>query len=437
MNADSKLNDTDVIVVGGGLAGLATACYLGRAGARVVLFEKASCLGGRAATQEHDGFLFNRGIHALYTGGATEEVLRELGVAYSGGSPKETFVLDGKKIDLFPSGPVSLLRTRVLGFGDKLALVRLLRSVPGLDAHALRHVSVQTWLEQSVKNNSVRRFIASLARTFVYSADLDLVSAEVFVKKLQVQLKHKVIYIDGGWQTLIAGLRKVAEAAGVGIETGVSVERVIIEEGRARGIRLHGGEVVRASAVVVATNPREAVRLVGEDASPALGKAVCNLVPAQIACLDVALQRLPVPKYPVVQDIQRPLFMSVQSLYSSIAPEGMALAHTFKQLDPGQTTADPHEDERDLEALLDRVQPGWRDLVVKRFFLPRIDAVGALPTAKSGGFEGRPGPQAANISGLYLAGDWIGSEGFLSDASTASGREVARMLLQGGLARKS
>lgn len=47
----AEFTQTDVIVVGGGLAGLATASYLARAGLDVMLFEKSSCLGGRAATQ--------------------------------------------------------------------------------------------------------------------------------------------------------------------------------------------------------------------------------------------------------------------------------------------------------------------------------------------------------------------------------------------------
>src|SRR5262249_57979689 len=57
---------TDVAVVGGGLAGLAAAAYLGRAGRKVTLFERSRSLGGRAATHENGGFRFNIGPHALY-----------------------------------------------------------------------------------------------------------------------------------------------------------------------------------------------------------------------------------------------------------------------------------------------------------------------------------------------------------------------------------
>src|SRR5262245_20907815 len=78
----------EIVVAGGGIAGLTAATYLARGGARVRLFERAQALGGRGASQEKSGFVFNIGPHALYRGGPAEEVLRELGVAVAGRSPK-------------------------------------------------------------------------------------------------------------------------------------------------------------------------------------------------------------------------------------------------------------------------------------------------------------------------------------------------------------
>jgi phytoene dehydrogenase-like protein len=426
---EQKPAQTEVAVVGGGIAGLTTACFLARKGAQVTLFEKAPTVGGRGATRESGAFRFNRGIHALYTGGAASRVFEELGVSYGHGTPKETFILDGGELRPFPTSPSQFLRTDLLGARDKMALVRFFAGLSRARPTDLAGTTLQEWLDEKVRRPRLRMLIYSLAYPLVYTSALDLVSAEVFVDKFQRALKHPVHYVDGGWQVLVDGLREVAERAGTRVVNGARVEAVEVEGGRARGVRLRDGSGVRASAVVLAVSPRDASKLVGGAEHQALRSVVDRLVPARVACLDVALGSLPSPGIPVVQDLGAPRFMTVQSLYSRVAPEGSALIYTFKQLDP-RTPGDPREDERDLEDLLDAAQPGWRDVLIDRQYLPRIEAVGALPIAESGGFAGRPGPRVPGIVGLYLAGDWIGPEGFLVDASAASARSAARSVLE-------
>ena len=72
-------------------------------------------------------------------------------------------------------------------------------------------------------------------------------------------------------------------------------------------------------------------------------------------------------------------------------------------------------------------------MLVKRIYLPRIEAISLLPTVSSGGLTGRPGIQVLGVSNLYLAGDWIGNDGYLADASLVSARQVASLLIQNGL----
>jgi phytoene dehydrogenase-like protein len=424
-----KPAQTELVVVGGGIAGLTAACFLAREGAEVILFEKAPNVGGRAATRESGGFLFNRGIHALYTGGAASQALEELGVSYGHGTPQETFVLDEGNLRPFPTSPARFLRSDLLGAGDKMALVRFFVGMGRARPRDLAGTSLKEWLDAKIHRPRLRRLVNSLAYPLVYTSALDLVSAEVFVDKFQRALRHPVHYVDGGWRVLVDGLREVAESAGACMVNDARVEAVEVEGGRARAVRLRDGSVVRASAVILATGPRDASMLVGGGEHPALRQLVDRLVPGRVACLDVALKRLPATDVPVVQDLGGPRFMTAQSLYSRVAPQGAALVYTFKQLDP-RKPGDPHEDERDLEDLLDAVQPGWRGVLVDRQYLPRIVAVGALPTAESGGFAGRPGPTVPGLENLYLTGDWVGPEGFLIDASVASARSAARLALE-------
>jgi phytoene dehydrogenase-like protein len=413
------------------MAGLTAACYLARAQIDVTVIEKASYLGGRAATQDFDGFRFNRGGHALYTGGAASRILEELSVSYEYGIPKRTFVMQGGKPSPFPADLLGFLRADLLNAVDKLALVRLLVALGAAKPQALANTSVQGWLDYNIRRPQLRRLMTALARTFVYSTALDLVSAELFVEKLQRALRHPVHYVYGGWGTLVDGLRVAAERAGARIVSNTYVDSVELDDGRARGVRLRDGSHVRASAVVVATSPRDAAKLVDGGEHPVMCQIVEGLIPARIACLDVALERLPVPDRPVVQDLDGPRFMSAQSVYSRVAPEGAALIISFKQLDP-RYPGEPHEDERDLEDLLDAAQPGWRGALVRRQYLPRIEAVGALPDAREGGFAGRPGPRVPGLDNLYLAGDWVGSEGFLVDASMASAHRAAELVMEDG-----
>ncbi len=152
------------------------------------------------------------------------------------------------------------------------------------------------------------------------------------------------------------------------------------------------------------------------------------MVPVHIACLDVALERLPNSRAPVVFDMQQPRFITAQSTVARIAPDGGAVIHLFKELDP-RTPTDQHEDLAELEALLDQVQPGWREVVVERRFLPRMLGSSMLPLATQGGLAGRPAHRSQDVPNMYFAGDWVGPRGYLVDASFDSARESAHLIL--------
>ena len=61
------MNPLDVIVVGGGLAGLSCARSLLRAGLRPLVLEASDAAGGRVRTDRVDGFLLDRGFQVFLT----------------------------------------------------------------------------------------------------------------------------------------------------------------------------------------------------------------------------------------------------------------------------------------------------------------------------------------------------------------------------------
>jgi phytoene dehydrogenase-like protein len=419
---------TKAIVVGGGLAGLTAAAYLTRGGVAVTVFERAQKFGGRAQTGTRQGFSFNLGPHALYSRGPAAAALRELGVTYTGKLPalSGAYAIRGRAKQTLPQGLVSLLTTGLLGLTAKLEMARLLGALAKIDASRITRLSVSEWLAQTLRQAESRQLVEALFRLTTYANEPERMSAGVALAQLQMGLSSGVLYLDGGWQSLVDGLRAVAEKSGVKFVAGAKVEQV--EYGaRAQGVRLADGSHYEASAVIVATSPAEAAALVQQNA--VLRRLVDSLTPVKAACLDVALRRLPQPRIGFALGIDRPLYLSVHSLTAKLAPEGGALIHVAKYLgsNPGDN---PAEVEAELEEVLDLIQPGWRDVLVERQFLPKMIVSHALATAAEDGLSGRPKPDVAGVEGLYVAGDWVGAEGWLADASVASAKQAATLILQ-------
>ena len=433
MRGDSAMKnrakqDVDVAVVGGGLAGLASAVYLARAGRSVVVLERSSQLGGRAITQQQSGFSFNLGPHALYRGGAGAKVLGELGIETSGGEPPaEGRALYRGALERLPAGPWSLLTTGLLGLPAKIEYGRLFAGFAKIDPAPLYNVSLEQWLAANVRRPLVSELMQAIVRLTSYANDPQRISAGFAIAQAQLALKG-VEYLDHGWQTLVDGLRRAAEAAGARVVTGARVAMIERDEA-IRRVRLEDGSTVAPSDVIIAAAPKVAAELVERSDETALRSWADDARPVRAACLDIGLSHLPNPRTRFVLGIDQPLYLSVHSTVARLAPEGGAMIHVAKYLAP-DGGADPKTVEGELEELLDLAQPGWRDLVVERRFLPNLVVVNDLATADGSGLIGRPGPEVPGVGNLYVAGDWVGSEGWLSDASLASAKRAAECILR-------
>ena len=206
-------------------------------------------------------------------------------------------------------------------------------------------------------------------------------------------------------------------------------------------MRLADGSAIEADAVLIAAGPDTAAELLDGAAGAAARGWADAATPVRAACLDVGLARLPRPRATFALGIDRPLYLSVHSAVADLAPAGGAMIHVLKYLPTGGGEA--KADERELEGLLDLIQPGWREAVVEHRFLPSMLVTNDLPTAANGGLRGRPDVAVPHADGVYVAGDWVGPEGMLADASLASARRAAEAIVataaarQGGRMRES
>jgi len=398
--------DWDVLVIGAGLAGLAAGATATEAGFATLVLD-AHVPGGRARVTKKDGFVFNRGAHALYKGGAGWDVLRSLEIEPQGSSPPlgRYQALAGGELHLLPTSPGSLQRTTLLGRKDKEAFAALLARLLLLHPQRYAGASVSQWIAAADLGPAAAAAVTALVRLTTYASDMNTFAADAAVAQLQ-RAASGVVYLDGGWAQLIARLAALCQ-----VRTGIKVVGVACAAGRVE-VATSSGPLTARSVIIAAGRPAAAIRLLPAD--PGWG----DLGPeVTAACLDAGLRRVPDPGY--VLGVDAPVYASVQSPPARQAPAGQAVVAAIRY---GATEA--KADRAVLQAHLARAGVKEEDVVTSRF-LPRMVVAGTAPIAARGGLGGRPAVGATGLPGVYLAGDWVGPTGLIADAALASGQAAA------------
>lgn len=397
-----ETNADQVVIAGAGLAGLAAAATAAQAGARVLILDEKSP-GGRARTDEMDGFRFNRGPHAVYAGGAGRRVMNRLGVRPATHIPP----LRGARV-LAGGGLHSPLSRRVLGARAAAQLTAAFTRISRTSRADCPSISTRGWLASLDLTPRAAAMLEFIVRVTSYVADLDAMPADLAIGQLRMALRG-VGYPDQGWQALVDGLLKSATDAGAELRAHTPVTGISGEPG-AWVVRTLSGEEVPAAAVVVATGtPAGTRRLLPADPGwDGLGPEVTA------ACLDLGVRHT---RTRLTFGIDEPLYLSPHAPGGKLAPAGTGMVHVARY---GATSADA--DRARLEAFAATAGIAAGDIVTSRF-LPKMTVATALPAVGTG-LAGRPSVAVEQTPGLFVAGDWAGPAGWLSDASLASGEQA-------------
>lgn len=398
------------VVVGGGLAGLTAAIQLASSGASVTVYEQSRTVGGRAITRHFGDYAMNLGPHAFYRAGLMRAQFDAWSIPYCGSPPGRgnSFVIENGARHSFALSVTGLLRCRVLKFWDKLSLGRILKKIQNKPDVGTTE-SMAAWIERSGESHHVRLFLAALTRLTTYVADLDLLNAGAALRQMRLALAQSVLYLDGGWENLIRSLVEKAKSLNVAICPSCPV--ACVKEGV---VILHGNRRIHAEGIILAVSPDTVEQLTGERLPPRIA--------ARAACLDLGLRREPPQAGVFGLGLDEPIYVSAHSEYASgLAPKGGAMVHLAMYLKHGQSC-----ERKMLERTADVVLPGWRQEVAVSRFLPQMTVMHGIPISG----RSRPAVDTLRLSGVMLAGDWVGSEAMLADAAVASGLAAARALEQ-------
>ena len=376
--------------------------------------EAAPELGGRAQTRVLDGFCFNQGPHALYLAGALKAALDELGVSAPGGGPllKDGLALWGEETYPLPVGPGEADIAPSLSAADTRCLAETFGRIGAGDyggpGRPLRAFT-------AALPAAVGAVIEALVRNSTYSHAPEEIDAKAALDQLRLGYRG-VSYVDGGWRTLVAGLEGAAAAAGAVLRREQPIAALRRE--RERWLVEAAGVTERFEAVIIAASPEVSRQLVSNSAE--VTAAALAAQPVRAMTLDLGLQAVG-PGATYALGIDAPVYLSLHSQAAQLAPTGAGLLHLSRFLAPDEAPDAGHFGE--LERLADRVRPGWRERVAQRQRLVGITVAHDYPRWRRGGR--RTPVVVADTPGLFLAGDWVGDDGLLSDASAASATMAA------------
>jgi phytoene desaturase len=261
----------DAIVIGAGAGGLFTAARLAHHGYRTLVVERLDKIGGRASTDDIDGFKVNTGAIVIEVGGITEQTCQDVGAPFDIREPEPALLyrIGGKDVDVTRGGWGFLL-SKLTRQGAKLVKgIGAARNDSGLPED---EISTAEWVSRYTKNEGVHGIFRNMCASIFAVGSEDL-PARVFLTYFTRKSAFKRFgFHPEGTIGLWRGLAGVVVSRGGEVWLSTPATRIVADGDMVTGVEVVAeGERLTVAAPVVVSDigPAATVALLGEDNVPA------------------------------------------------------------------------------------------------------------------------------------------------------------------------
>jgi phytoene desaturase len=260
----------DVVVIGAGAGGLFTAARLAHRGYRTLVVERLDKVGGRASTDDIDGFKVNNGAIVIEVGGITQQTCEEVGAPFDirEPSPPILYRIAGKDVDV-TGGGWGFLLGKLTRQGAKLVKgIGAARSDSGLPED---EITTAEWVSKYTKNEGVHGIFRNMCAS-VFAVGSEDLPARVFLTYFTRKSAFKRFgFHPEGTIGLWRALANVLTSHGGEIWLSTEATKIVVDDNKVTGVLVErdGATVELASSIVVSdVGPAATVRLIGVDDVP-------------------------------------------------------------------------------------------------------------------------------------------------------------------------
>ena len=282
--------------------GLSAAHDLLKAGHQVSLYEADTVVGGMSASFDFEGMHIERFYHFICTSDDPYfESLRELGIEDSlrWTATRMGYYHQGQHKDW--GEPLALLRFSGVSLVARIRYGLLaFFSTKRRNWRKLDDVNAVAWLKGWVGDEAWQVFWAQLFELKFFHFTDNLSAAWIWARMRRMGTSRKNLfqerlgYLDGGSDTWLDAISSAIESLGGEIRLGSAVDEVLVEQGRARGVRC--GEHRYVHDAVISTVPMPFVADMIPALRPDYAQAYRSIDNIAVVCVLVKLRR-PFCKY--------------------------------------------------------------------------------------------------------------------------------------------